>query len=97
MAKLTEKSIAALVCPPGRKDRLVFDDGLPGLAIRIAPSGAKAKPAPGVSSGRATGGPSCQLPTLHSRNRPPVVRSQWPPAGLKPTRHPSPAGKSLTS
>ena len=39
MPKLTEKSVAALGCPPGRKDRLVFDDAVPGLAVRVAAGG----------------------------------------------------------
>jgi integrase len=42
MAKLTERAIAALDCPPDRKDRLVFDDALPGLAVRVANNGHKA-------------------------------------------------------
>jgi integrase len=37
--KLTEKTIADLTCPEGAKDRLVFDDSLPGLAVRITPKG----------------------------------------------------------
>ena len=37
--KLTEKAIADLECPPGRKDMLVFDDSLPGLAVRVSPKG----------------------------------------------------------
>ena len=39
--KLTEKVIAALVCADGQKDRLVFDDDLPGLGLRISASGGK--------------------------------------------------------
>lgn len=39
--KLTEKVIAALVCAEGQKDRLVFDDDLPGLGLRISASGGK--------------------------------------------------------
>ncbi len=39
MAKLTETSIAALACEAGRKDRLVFDDAVPGLAVRVMASG----------------------------------------------------------
>lgn len=41
MAKLTERAIAALNCPAGAKDRLVFDDSLPGLAVRISAAGAR--------------------------------------------------------
>jgi integrase len=37
--KLTEDAISDLVCPPGAKDRMVFDDALPGLAVRITPKG----------------------------------------------------------
>ena len=40
--KLTEQAIADLTCEPGRKDRLVFDDVLPGLAVRVSAGGAKA-------------------------------------------------------
>jgi integrase len=39
--KLTEKTIASLTCAAGQKDRLVFDDALPGLGVRIAASGSK--------------------------------------------------------
>ena len=42
MVKLTEEVIEALACEPGRKDRLVFDDVVPGLAIRVSTSGNKA-------------------------------------------------------
>ena len=41
MAKLTETSIGALVCKPGQKDKLVFDDALPGLAVRVSAGGSK--------------------------------------------------------
>jgi len=41
MAKLTERIIEALTCEPGRKDRLVFDDAVPGLGVRIMASGKK--------------------------------------------------------
>jgi integrase len=37
--KLTEKAIGDLECPPGRKDMLVFDDSLPGLAVRVSAKG----------------------------------------------------------
>ncbi len=40
--KLTDKSIALLTCEPGKKDRLVFDDAVPGLGLRISVKGAKA-------------------------------------------------------
>ena len=39
--KLTEEAIEALACDPGQKDRLVFDDTLPGLAVRITAAGGK--------------------------------------------------------
>ena len=39
--KLTEEGIDALACEPGQKDRLVFDDTLPGLAVRITAAGGK--------------------------------------------------------
>jgi integrase len=39
--KLTEKVISALVCDKGRKDRLVFDDQVRGLGVRISASGNK--------------------------------------------------------
>ena len=41
MAKLTDENIADLFCAPGQKDRLVFDDALPGLAVRITAGGKK--------------------------------------------------------
>ncbi len=41
MPKLTEKTIATLACPAGRKDRLVFDEAAPGLAVRVTAAGAK--------------------------------------------------------
>ena len=34
--KLTQKAIEDLLCPPGQKDTLVFDDDVRGLGIRIA-------------------------------------------------------------
>ncbi len=39
--KLTEKTIATLVCADGQKDRLVFDDALPGLGVRVSATGGK--------------------------------------------------------
>ena len=39
--KLTEEGIEALACEPGQKDRLVFDDTLPGLAVRVTVQGRK--------------------------------------------------------
>jgi integrase len=39
--KLTAAVIAALTCPPGRKDRLVADDAQQGLYVRIGATGSK--------------------------------------------------------
>lgn len=39
--RLTEEEVAVLSCAPGQKDRLVFDDALPGLALRITAAGRK--------------------------------------------------------
>jgi integrase len=39
--KLTEKTIASLACEAGQKDRLVFDDTVRGLGLRISNKGAK--------------------------------------------------------
>ena len=39
--KLTEKIIAGLTCNAGQKDRLVFDDTVKGLGLRISSKGSK--------------------------------------------------------
>ena len=39
--KLTEKVIASLACEAGQKDRLVFDDTVRGLGLRISTTGSK--------------------------------------------------------
>jgi len=39
--KLTEKTVAALACEPGKRDRLVFDDTVPGLGVRVTSGGGK--------------------------------------------------------
>jgi integrase len=39
--KLGKREIDVLTCPEGRKDRLVFDDELPGFALRITRDGTK--------------------------------------------------------
>ncbi|WP_299436782.1 site-specific integrase [uncultured Rhodospira sp.] len=39
--KLTEKTIAALDCEAGRRDRLVFDDDVSALAVRVTAAGSK--------------------------------------------------------
>ncbi len=40
--RLTEKAIGALTCPAGSKDRLVFDDLVPCLGVRVSAGGNKA-------------------------------------------------------
>src|SRR5215217_7331003 len=50
--KRTEKRVAALGCPAGRKDRLVFDDAVPGLAVRVAAGGGKTFLAQYTQAGR---------------------------------------------
>ncbi len=39
--KLGKREIDVLTCPEGRKDRLVFDDELPGFALRVTRDGTK--------------------------------------------------------
>ena len=39
--RLTERTIAALRCPPGRRDRIVFDERQAGLGVRVTASGRK--------------------------------------------------------
>ena len=39
--KLTDKEIAGAQCPPGLKDKLFFDDILPGFGLRVTSSGAR--------------------------------------------------------
>ncbi len=39
--KLTMKAIETLTCPPGKKDRLVFDEVQAGLAVRVTAKGGK--------------------------------------------------------
>jgi integrase len=39
--KLTQRAIGALVCPPDRRDRLVFDDAQKGLVVRVTATGSK--------------------------------------------------------
>lgn len=41
MAKLTDRMIAELSCPSGKKDQLVFDTEVRGLGIRVSSSGRK--------------------------------------------------------
>jgi hypothetical protein len=37
--KLSEATVADAVCPPGRKDALIFDDALPGFGLRVTAGG----------------------------------------------------------
>ena len=39
--RLTEAFVEGATCPPGKKDRLIFDRDLPGFGLRITTSGAK--------------------------------------------------------
>ncbi len=39
--RLGNDEVAALVCPPGRRDVLVFDDVLPGFGVRVTARGAR--------------------------------------------------------
>ena len=39
--KLTEKLIEKLDCPAGKKDRIVFDDVVKGLGVRVSSGGRK--------------------------------------------------------
>jgi len=39
MPKLSDSLIAALVCPPGKKDVLFFDGDLPGFGVRVTAGG----------------------------------------------------------
>ena len=39
--KLGKLVIDGLTCPPNRRDMLVFDDDLPGFALRVSSSGTK--------------------------------------------------------
>jgi integrase len=41
MMKLTERAIASLTCPPGKRDRMVFDAECPGLGVRITDKGTR--------------------------------------------------------
>lgn len=50
--KLTEKEIEKLVCPPGKRDRLVFDSEQRGLVVRIMAEGTKSYLAQYAKAGR---------------------------------------------
>jgi hypothetical protein len=39
--KLGKRELDALVCPPGRRDMLVFDDELTGFAVRVTAAGTR--------------------------------------------------------
>jgi integrase len=39
--RFTDKTVAGLACPPGRKDVLAFDDTLRGFAVRITAAGGR--------------------------------------------------------
>ncbi|MBU8538738.1 tyrosine-type recombinase/integrase [Falsiroseomonas tokyonensis] len=39
--KLTKRTIDAATCPPGKRDVLIFDEDLPGFALRVTAGGAK--------------------------------------------------------
>ena len=50
--KLTERTIERLDCPPGKRDRLVFDCEQRGLAVRVMAAGSKSYLAQYVIAGR---------------------------------------------
>ncbi|MCK8787444.1 Arm DNA-binding domain-containing protein, partial [Roseomonas sp. NAR14] len=39
--KLTDRTVAALSCPAGKKDALFFDDAVKGFGVRVQASGTK--------------------------------------------------------
>ena len=39
--RLTEAFVESATCPPGKKDRLIFDRDLPGFGLRVGANGAK--------------------------------------------------------
>ena len=41
MAKLTDRLIGSLKVPPGKKDRIVFDDECRGLGVRVTAAGSR--------------------------------------------------------
>jgi hypothetical protein len=41
LMKLTKRAVEALKCDPGRKDRIFFDDDLPGFGLRVTDKGAR--------------------------------------------------------
>jgi len=50
--KLTERTIEALTCPEGSRDKLMFDTEQRGLAVRVMASGSKSYLAQYVTAGR---------------------------------------------
>ena len=39
--RFTDRTVASLTCPPGRKDLLAFDDSLRGFAVRVTEAGTR--------------------------------------------------------
>ena len=39
--KLTDKTVEAAQCPEGAKDKLFFDETLPGFGLRVTASGSR--------------------------------------------------------
>src|SRR5688500_9747219 len=39
--KLTDRTVAAARCPPGRKDALLFDEALAGFGLRVTAGGTR--------------------------------------------------------
>jgi hypothetical protein len=39
--RLTKRTVDALTCDEGRKDRIFFDDDLPGFGLRVTDKGAR--------------------------------------------------------
>ena len=39
--KIAKTELDALACPPGKRDRMVFDDTLPGFGVRVTADGVK--------------------------------------------------------
>ena len=39
--KLTQRTVEAAKCPPGRKDRLLFDSELLGFGLRVTAAGSR--------------------------------------------------------
>jgi hypothetical protein len=39
--KLGKTEVDVLACPPGKRDRMAFDDALPGFGVRVTADGTK--------------------------------------------------------